>query len=132
MVNLITQNAHIWSNKNSRQRGELKMYKTKRLAYTGIMTAIVFIATWTIRIPVPATNGYIHPGDGMVFLAAIVLGWKYGLFAAGMGSMLADIIGGYPHWAVPTLIIKSVMALFVGLAFKLRSKTSKAVFAIST
>jgi uncharacterized membrane protein len=108
------------------------MKKTKLLVYTGIMTALVFVATYSIKIPVPFTNGYIHPGDGMVFLSAVVLGWKYGAFAAGVGSMLADIIGGYPHWAVPTLVIKTIMALFIGLAMHLRSKASKALFAFST
>lgn len=108
------------------------MNKTRKLTYTGIMTALVFLATYSIRIPVPVTNGYIHPGDAAVFLAAVILGWQYGIFAAGVGSMLADIIGGYPHWAVPTLIIKSVMALLIGIAMQLRSKTSRTVFAFST
>jgi uncharacterized membrane protein len=108
------------------------MNKTKLLTYTGIITALVFVTTYSIRIPVPFTDGYIHPGDGMVFLSAVILGWKYGAFAAGVGSMLADIIGGYLHWAVPTLLIKAAMALLIGLAMNLRSKTSKAVFALST
>ncbi|GKX31983.1 hypothetical protein SH1V18_44630 [Vallitalea longa] len=87
----------------------------RKLTYTGLMTAIVLLATLVIKIPVSFTNGYIHLGDSMVFLAAILLGWKYGAFAAGVGSALADVIGGYAHWAVPTLIIKALMAIIIGI-----------------
>jgi uncharacterized membrane protein len=87
----------------------------RKLAYTGLMTALVLISTWAIKIPVPFTDGYIHLGDSMIFIAAILLGWKYGAFAAGVGSALADIIGGYAHWAIPTLIIKALMGAIVGI-----------------
>ena len=81
--------------------------KTHRMVLTAIMTALVFIATFSIKIPVPLTQGYIHIGDSMIFIAVLVLGWRYGAFAAGIGSAMADLFGGYPHWILPTLIIKT-------------------------
>ncbi|WP_113674234.1 ECF transporter S component [Vallitalea guaymasensis] len=87
----------------------------KKITYTGLMTALVLLATLVIKVPVPFTNGYIHLGDSMIFIAAILLGWRYGAFAAGVGSALADVIGGYAHWAIPTLIIKALMGAIVGI-----------------
>ena len=39
-----------------------------------------------------------------------MLGGAYGAFAAGIGSFLADILAGYPVYAVATFIIKGLMA----------------------
>lgn len=87
---------------------------TKELTVIGLLTALVAISTMAIQIPVPATEGYIHLGDSMIFLAAILFGWKYGAIAGGLGSALADILTGYTHWAIPTLIIKGLMGYIVG------------------
>ncbi len=84
------------------------------MMYTAVMTALVFIATYVIRIPVPATSGYINLGDGMVLLSGILLGPIYGAFAGGVGSALSDMISGYAFWILPTLIIKGFMAFVVG------------------
>lgn len=108
------------------------MNSTRKIAYTGLMTALVLVATYSVRVPIPFTDGYIHLGDCMVFLAPLLLGWKYGAFAAGAGSMLADVLGGYLHWAIPTLVIKAVMALIVGAALLLKGKVSKTVFTAAT
>jgi uncharacterized membrane protein len=113
---------------NFRVKEDSGMEQTKKLTYTGIMTALVFIATFAIRIPIPFTDGYVHLGDCMIFLAALLLGWKYGAFAAGVGSMLADLLGGYPHWALPTLVIKALMALLVALAINLVKTRGKILF----
>ena len=95
---------------------------TRKYVLTGLMTALVLCLTFFIRIPVPYTSGYIHLGDSMIYLSVLVLGPVYGAFAAGVGSMLADLAGGYPQYALPTLIIKSLMALCMGLVMKSRSR----------
>lgn len=98
------------------ERGStMRELSTKDLTKMGLLTALVTISTFAIRIPVPATSGYIHLGDSMIFLAAILFGWRYGLIAGGLGSALADILAGYAHWALPTLIIKGLMGLLVGI-----------------
>ncbi len=98
------------------------MKHTKRLVLTGLMTALVFLLTFTVKVPIPFTSGYIHLGDSMIFLAVLALGPVYGAFAAGVGSMLADLISGYAQYALPTLIIKSLMALLMGLVLSGKSK----------
>ena len=97
---------------------------TKTLVLTGMMTALVFIATVAIRIPVPFTQGYIHAGDTMIFVAAALLGPIPGMFAAGVGSALADLMG-YPQWVIPTLLIKGMMGYLMGVFVNLHSKKAK-------
>ena len=80
-----------------------------------MMTAMVMIATTFFKIP--NAMGYIHLGDGLVLLSAIILPKKYACFAGGVGAGLADVYGGYAVWAPWTLVIKIVMVLIVQLFF---------------
>ncbi|MGF7056383.1 ECF transporter S component [Brassicibacter mesophilus] len=90
-------------------------FNVRRLTYGGLMTALVFVATAIIpQVPVPFTEGYIHTGDSMIFVAAIMLGWRYGAIAGGLGCAMADLYLTYTHWALPTFIIKSLMGAIVG------------------
>jgi len=89
--------------------------KIKNLVTTGIMIALIFVLTFAIKVPVPFTRGYIHLGDSMIFITSILFGWKVGALAGGLGSALADIVGGYAFWAIPTFIIKGAMGALVGL-----------------
>lgn len=89
--------------------------KTNKIILTGLMMAMITVATMVIAIPVPFTNGYIHLGDSMIFLSVLILGWRYGAVAAGVGSALADLFLGYVHWVPWTLCIKGIMALLMGI-----------------
>ncbi len=94
----------------------MNKFDVRRLTYGGLMTALVFATTAIIpQVPIPFTEGYIHTGDSMIFVTSILLGWRYGLFAGGVGSAMADLFLGYAHWAVPTLIIKGIMGAIVGI-----------------
>ena len=97
---------------------------TKTLVLTGMMTALVFISTVAIRIPVPFTQGYIHAGDTMIFVSAAILGPVPGMIAAGVGSALADLMG-YPQWVIPTLLIKGIMGYLMGVFVNLQAKKAK-------
>lgn len=101
----------------------------KKIAYTGLMTALVLLATSFIKVPVPFTSGYIHLGDSMIFLSGVILGPLYGAFAAGVGSALADLLSPYANWALPTFIIKSLMGFIVGYAVLNKDK-KKAIFTL--
>lgn len=43
-----------------------------------------------IKIPTIATQGYIHLGDSMIFLAAIMFGKRKGAIAEGVGSAMTE------------------------------------------
>ena len=88
-------------------------FTTKSLAKTGLMAALVFIFTYTFKIPSP--NGYTHLGDCFVLLSVLILGRKKGALAGGIGAALADFAGGYMIWVLPTFCIKWAMATLMGL-----------------
>ena len=84
------------------------------LALTAISTALVCVATIAFSFYVPQTRGFFNIGETMVFTTAILFGSVIGAFAGGVGSMLADILLGYPHYAPATLIIKATEGGIVG------------------
>ena len=86
----------------------MKNFTTKELCFTAILTAVIFVMTFVPKIPIPL--GYAHLGDAAIFLAVVIAGGRQGAIAAAIGSALADFIGGFPIWVVPTLVIKYVMA----------------------
>ena len=92
----------------------MKYENLKKLVLAGVFAALACVATMVIQIPSPM-NGYVNLGDCVVLLAGWLLGPVYGFAAAGVGSMLADILSGYAHYAVGTFLIKGVMALVASL-----------------
>ncbi len=89
--------------------------KIKDMVYTALLAALVCVATFIIKVPSPITGGYTHLGDGFIFIAVILLGKKNGAWAGALGAALADMIGGYSFYILPTFIIKGIMALIMGI-----------------
>lgn len=83
---------------------------TREIVLTALFAALACVATMVIRIPTPATSGYIHPGDAIVILCGLILGPRYGFLAAGLGSCAADLFGGYFLYVPATFIIKGFIA----------------------
>ena len=88
--------------------------RTKELCLMALMTAMVMIAIMCLQIPIPAVNGYVHLGDGIIFISVILLGRKNGALAGALGACLADVITGYVLWAPFSLVIKALMAFVCG------------------
>lgn len=88
--------------------------KVLELSVIAVFTTLVVVTTLVVRIPVPATGGYINVGDAMIFVAALSMGWLVGGIAGGLGSAIADMIG-FPLFAPFTLVIKGLEGLVVGL-----------------
>lgn len=91
-----------------------RIISSRELVASAVFAAVVCAATLVVRIPVPATSGYINLGDSMVFVSALLMGARVGGIAGGVGSALADIIGGYGHWAPFTFVIKGVEGFVAG------------------
>lgn len=83
----------------------MKKLNVQKLTLCGVMAALVFVMTYFPKIPVPVTGGYVHLGDGAIFLSVLLLG-PLGIPAAAVGSMLSDLIGGYMVYVLPTFLIK--------------------------
>jgi uncharacterized membrane protein len=97
------------------------MNKIIKLVAAALMAAMTCVSTIIIAVPSPA-GGFIHPGDGFVILSGIILGPFFGGLAAGIGSMLADIILGFTSYAAATLIIKFLAAIIGVFVFRLLHK----------
>ncbi len=91
---------------------------TKKLTYMALIIAISVVLTFLIRIPIPSTQGYFHPGDAVLIIGIFILGKKNGSIAGAIGQGLADLIGGYAIFAPVTLIAKILMGLLFGVALE--------------
>ncbi|HHT50494.1 MAG TPA: ECF transporter S component [Eubacteriaceae bacterium] len=89
----------------------------KKITYTSLLIAIVFIATVVIAIPSPL-GGYVNLGDGAIYISAYFLSPVLGFLAAGLGSMLGDAYLGFIPYMIPTLIIKGTMGAVAAYMFK--------------
>jgi len=85
------------------------------LATAGVLAAAIFLLTAFIRIPLPA--GYLNLGDFGVFLAAMLLPAGWAALTAGVGSMLADLVG-FPLYAPVTFAVKGLAALVFSLLWR--------------
>jgi len=103
--------------------------RTLQIVMTALMMGIIMVATMFIRIPIPATRGYVHLGDSMIFMAVLILGWRSGAVAAAFGAMLADVLSGYALYAPWTFVIKALMAIVMGLFIVLLSGKKQAKIA---
>lgn len=88
------------------------------LAMGGLMTALVFIFTFSLKLPSITMVGYVHAGDAFVLLSGILLGPLVGCISAAMGSALADLIGGYFIFIPATLVIKGLEAVLAYFFFR--------------
>lgn len=96
----------------------MKSNSVQKLVTAALFTALTCMATLVIQIRIGPTGGYINLGDCVVLLCAWCLSPFYGAAAAGIGSMLADVISGFAFYAPATLAIKTLMALLGGAVFR--------------
>lgn len=86
---------------------------TADITAVGVMAALIFAGTYCFKIPV--LFGYTHLGDCLLVLGVALLGTKRGAAAAAIGAGLSDLLGGYMMWVVPTMVIKGLWGLVMGL-----------------
>ena len=96
-------------------KGRVK-FKTKDMVETGLLTALVFVATLFIHIPLPisASGGLVHTGTAMLFVVAIVFGKEKGAIAGAIGMAIFDLSSGWALWAPFTFVVRGIMGYMVG------------------
>ena len=87
----------------------MKKNHVKLMCISGIFAALVYVITAYLHIP--TYNGYVHFGDGFVFLAACILPLPYSAIVGALGALLADLLTGFAMWAPGSMIIKGLMAI---------------------
>ncbi len=84
-----------------------------RLAFIGVMAALVYVVS---MFRFPFLGSKVHFGNTMCLLSGLLLGPVTGGLSAGLGSLLTDLLGGYPFWeALITFASKFAMAAVAGL-----------------
>lgn len=81
------------------------------------LSVAVMIITMLIKIPLPS-KGYFNFGDIAVVFSGLFMGLRGGAVAGGIGSAVADIMGGFPLFAPLTLIAKGLEGGISGLAHR--------------
>jgi uncharacterized repeat protein (TIGR04002 family) len=88
-----------------------KKNKIYTLTLSGVFAALITIFTAYIgHIPVGVNGGYIHFGDGLIYLAATILPLPYAMLAGAIGGGLADLLTA-PAWTLATVIIKALIVI---------------------
>ncbi|GMA69020.1 membrane protein [Leuconostoc litchii] len=100
---------------------------TKQLAILSVIIAFNVALSYVIKIPVPATNGFVNLVEAGIFLAAILGGARSGLIVGGLSGLLLDLLAGYPQWMIFSLVIHGLEGLIVGYFGYQRRPISQAV-----
>lgn len=94
------------------------------LALSAVFAALVCVATLTLVISIPATNGYFNLGETVIYTAALLFGPLVGGIAGGVGAAVADILVA-AQFAPGTLLVKFFEGALVGLLYKKTLKITR-------
>ena len=96
----------------------MKDNKLYKIAVTGLMAALCYVAFTYIKIPIPIPGGdttALHIGNAFCVLAALLLGGVYGGLAGSLGMTIADLMDPmYVTSAPKTFILKFLIGLIAG------------------
>lgn len=84
------------------------------IALMALMIALTTVFTLLIRVPVPATQGYVNLSAVAVTFAGLAFGPWVGLAAGGVGAALADLLGGYVQFSLLSLVAHGLEGLLIG------------------
>jgi uncharacterized membrane protein len=85
-----------------------------KIALSAVFAAIVFVATYSFVISIPATSGYFNLGETIIYVAALLFGPLAGALSGGIGAAFADALLA-PQFAPGTLAIKGIEGAIVGI-----------------
>lgn len=93
------------------KNGRTSLSNVRYLTMTGLMAAMITIMmAYICHIPMGMNGGYIHFGDALIYMAAVLLPRPYAFVVAAIGGGMADILTA-PMWAPATIIIKMLIVL---------------------
>lgn len=101
--------------------GKKKFFNVRTIALVGILSAIIFVLTKFVSVPIPSPLGKtaLSVGNAMCILSALLFGPGIGALSAGIGNALVDLSD--PAWAPEfwiTFINKFIMAFVAGLMMR--------------
>ena len=83
--------------------------RIKYLTLSALFAALIFISITFFHIP-NGFGGVIHFGDGIIFMAAVILPFPYAIPAAAIGAGMFNLVR-VPIWLPFTIVIKPLLTL---------------------
>lgn len=83
------------------------------IALMAVLIALTTVFTLLVRVPTPA-KGYVNLSDVAIVFAGLVFGPWVGMVAGGVGTGLADLLGGYAAFAPLSLVAHGLEGLLIG------------------
>jgi len=102
--------------------------KTKDIVISGLLIALVCVATYFGFNPTATQGGYAHLGNVMLFPIAIMFGKRKGAIAGAFGMGLFDVLSSYTVWAPFTFIIRGIMGYIIGSFAWSKDRRGKSIF----
>ena len=94
----------------------MKQTKTNKIALVSILTALSVALGYVVKIP--TATGILTFLDAGIFFTAFYFGRREGAIVGGLGGFLIDLISGYPHWMIFSLIFHGSQGYFAGFKGK--------------
>lgn len=92
-----------------------KNNSTRSVILVGLFAALTILGTM-IKIPMP-TGDFIHLGNSVVLLAVLLLGYKKGALAGGVGFAIFDLLNGFaaeaPYFLIESFVVGGAATLAV-------------------
>lgn len=103
-----------------------------RIDLSGQWYLLLFSALLSIAVLYVVYKNMVVSRSAVLTISIIILVFNFmlyifymSIFAGAIGAGLADLIGGYTVWVLPTIIIKSMWALIIGLFMVKLGKNNK-------
>ena len=94
----------------------MKQTKTSKIALLSILTALSVVLGYIVKIP--TQTGILTLLDAGIFFTAFYYGKREGAIVGGLGGFLIDLISGYSHWMVFSLLFHGLQGYFAGFKEK--------------
>ena len=92
-----------------------RSFSPAMIALVALLIALTTVFTLVVRVPVPATQGYVNLSAVAITFTGLVFGPWVGLAAGGVGAALDDLLGGYAQFAWLSLLAHGLEGLVIGL-----------------
>ncbi len=84
------------------------------IALVAVLITLTMVFTLSVRVPTPA-RGYANLSDVAITFASLAFGPWIGMVAGGVGTALADTLGGFVPFAPLSLVAHGLEGLMIGL-----------------
>ncbi len=79
-----------------------------------VLIALTAVFTLLVRIPTPA-RGYVNLSDVAITFTGLTFGPWVGFIVGGLGTAIADLLGGFAPYAPISFVAHGLQGLLVGL-----------------